>query len=132
MKTTFKDLPPRTSVWDKCLHRFFGMCPFIEERWTVADIVFGSKFSIWGWGAGGGEGGHAMQNAMVELVYRARSCGVIQDGHTFDLVPGTFLDPESTEAWVHKKIPRRKPRVHKQPGVKPWAVQTPSVFSPPK
>ena len=90
-------------MWDKCLHKFFGMCPAIVERRTVTDIVLGSKFSIWGWG-GEGETGDAKSVAMVELISRARKGGVIQDGHAFDLIPETFLDPESSEELVHRKL----------------------------
>ena len=88
-------------VWDKHPHRPYAVCSSLEEIKVCENILFGSKFSVWGWGE---TPSAAASITLEELIARARHSGVLDEAIEHKKCRKAFKDPVSTKAWILTNI----------------------------
>ena len=107
----------RGSIWDKALFKPAGFRSKVSEiRWTDS-IIFGSRFSIWGWSPS-----PSVAKAMVtqEIPTRAREAGVVADAVRAKRLCKLFRTEESVHSWLTDFLSPEDPSVEaSHPGTKP-------------
>ena len=108
-------------VFDKKLHVASGVCRKLLDTHLLMDVIFGDKFSIWGWGA---TVRHAKVLAVKEIVRRARDGGVLAQACSLHLGHPDLLEPTQAERFFQSLLCTEDVSVHLAPSLCP-----PTLFS---
>ena len=95
-RDTIWDLRLRTGQWDKQLHRNFGICARLDDAKWVENIVFGSRFPLWGWAHSITE---AKIVAMQHILQKAFDRGVIADPKSLRKLPKHVHSISNVQQW---------------------------------
>ena len=96
----------RGGAWDKALFRPAGFCSKLSELHWTSSIIFGSRFSVWGWSTS-----PDVARAMVtkEILSRARDSGVLADAIRAKRLRKLFRTDESVHTWLDDFLSSRHP-----------------------
>ena len=95
-RDTIWDLRLRTGQWDKQLHRNFGICRHLDDAKWLKNIIFGSRFSIWGWAHSVTE---AKIVAMQHILHKALDKGIIDDAKSLRKIPKHLHTVSDMQQW---------------------------------
>ena len=97
----------RGGAWDKALFRPAGFWSKLFELHWTSSIIFGSRFSVWGWSTS-----PDIARAMVtkEILTRARDSGVLADTIRAKRLRKVFRTKESVHTWLDVFVLSRHPR----------------------
>ena len=108
-------------VFDKKLHVASGVCRKLLNTHLLMDVIFGDKFSIWGWGSAVR---HAKVLAVKEIVRRARDGRVLAQACSLHLGHPDLLEPYQAERFFQSLLCTEDVSVHLAPPLCP-----PTLFS---
>ena len=96
----------RGGAWDTALFRPAGFFSKLSELHWTSSIIFGSRFSIWGWSTSPDV---AMAMVTREILTRARESGVIGDAIRAQRLRKLSRTDESVHAWLDDFLSSRHP-----------------------
>jgi hypothetical protein len=89
-------------VWDKAPTKLYGACRILEETHAVNDLIFSSRFSLWGWGRSPSCAKAIVADCLLDL---ADNAGILKDAVKAGVLPKWLTKSREWQARLHTDFP---------------------------